>query len=126
SAATSVGRSISGPWPTPGRTTSRSVPPWASRRSKTARVWAIIGCEGNTASPGQPGTAPSLPSVPKSNIDASLTTWSASPRIQSNGAGAATVPNALVSHHFGDIALFTPRGAGPTPGQFSLGVEPPG
>ena len=91
-----------------------------------ARVWAIWGWGGNTSMPGQPGTTPSLPRVPKSNIDSSEITWSWSPRSHSTGGLTGSSANALVSHHLPEKALLTPERPGATPGQLGELVVSPG
>jgi hypothetical protein len=91
-----------------------------------ARVWAIWGWGGNTSMPGQPGTAPSRPRVPKSNIDSSEITWSWSPRSHSTGGLTSRSAKAVVSHHLPAKALLTPERPGATPGQFGEAVTSPG
>jgi hypothetical protein len=68
---------------------------------------------GYTSMPGQPGTAPSLPRVPKSNIDSSEITWSWSPRSHSTGGLSGRSAKALVSHHLPEKALLTRSGRAP-------------
>ena len=46
------GELFSGECPQSGYTISEYQPPAAAYRSSTARVWATIGCGGQSASPG--------------------------------------------------------------------------
>ena len=85
-----------------------------------------IGCGGKASSPGQPGMAPILPSVPISHAAPSATTMSAVPCTHSTGGfrSRPTMPDQ--SQCFGDSALRIPRVPGATVGQFSDGVASPG
>src|SRR2546430_13307176 len=85
-----------------------------------------MGWGGNTSSPGQPGTCPSLPRVPISQAEPSATTMSSTPWVQRTGGLGSSPTMEDQLQYFGDRALRMPRLPGAIPGQLSDGVESPG
>src|ERR1700733_15956805 len=85
-----------------------------------------MACGGKTSSPGQPGTRPSLPSVPISHAELSETTMSAVPCVQRTGGLGSTSTMPAQLQYLPDSALRMPRVPGAMPGQCSDVVVSPG
>src|SRR5690606_16725309 len=87
-----------------------------------------VGCGGETTSPGQPGSRPSVPRYPAADSDVSETIWSSAPYTHSTGGFGEAFTNRSTESptYFGERAFIGPWTPGARPGQFGEGTESPG